>query len=85
MINNLQLDGCLLRAIDPLAYLKKRLIFLSQYHHLISIGIRAANFNGNLVSSDLMKDKLLTFHTFIKPKQIKVLEFSMFESFDLTL
>lgn len=61
----------------------KTIAFIFSWDNLASKGRMAANFNGYLVWSDLMKKELLTFYTSIQPDQVSVVGTPQFEPYIL--
>jgi hypothetical protein len=62
----------------------KTIAFIFSWDNLASKGRMAANFNGYLVWSELMKKELLTFYTSIKSEQIEVVGTPQFEPYVLS-
>ena len=93
LLNNLQLDSLFFTHqrppyIAPLVLAAELLqiktyAFIFSWDNLASKGRMAANFNGYLVWSDLMKKELLTFYISIKPEQVKVVGTPQFEPYVL--
>lgn len=93
LLNELQLDILFFTHqrppyIAPLVYAAEQLklkttAFIFSWDNLASKGRMAANFDGYLVWSDIMKEELLTFYTFIKPEQVKVVGTPQFEPYVL--
>ena len=74
--------------IAPLVYAAEQLrlkttAFIFSWDNLASKGRMAANFDGYLVWSDLMKQELLTFYTSIKPEQVIIVGTPQFEPYVL--
>jgi hypothetical protein len=61
----------------------KTIAFIFSWDNLASKGRMAANFDGYLVWSDLMKQELLTFYTSIKSEQVAVVGTPQFEPYIL--
>lgn len=62
----------------------KTTAFIFSWDNLASKGRMAANFDGYLVWSDLMKKELLTFYTSIQPEQVAVVGTPQFEPYVLS-
>lgn len=93
LLQELQLD-CLFFThqrppyIAPLVFVAgqlqiKTIAFIFSWDNLASKGRMAANFDGYLVWSDLMKQELLTFYTSIQPDQVAVVGTPQFEPYVL--
>jgi len=75
--------------IAPLVYAAEQLqlktiAFIFSWDNLASKGRMAANFDGYLVWSELMKQELLTFYTSIQPEQVAVVGTPQFEPYVLS-
>lgn len=62
----------------------KTIAFIFSWDNLASKGRMAANFDGYLVWSELMKNELITFYTSIQPQQIEVVGTPQFEPYILS-
>ena len=94
LLNELQLDSLFFTHqrppyIAPLVLVAEQLhikttAFIFSWDNLASKGRMAANFDGYLVWSDLMKEELLTFYTSIQPEQVAVVGTPQFEPYILS-
>jgi len=94
LLQDLQLDSLFFTHqrppyIAPLVYAAEQLqlkttAFIFSWDNLASKGRMAANFDGYLVWSGLMKEELLTFYTSIQPEQVAVVGTPQFEPYVLS-
>jgi hypothetical protein len=94
LLNELQLDSLFFTHqrppyIAPLVLAAEQLhikttAFIFSWDNLASKGRMAANFDGYLVWSDLMKEELLTFYASIQPEQVAVVGTPQFEPYILS-
>jgi len=94
LLQDLQLDSLFFTHqrppyIAPLVYAAEQLqlkttAFIFSWDNLASKGRMAANFDGYLVWSELMKQELLIFYTSIQPEQVAVVGTPQFEPYVLS-